>query len=69
MDGFRTCRVIIDLQRIQDNLFNFEGGLLQEQDVKNWLLCVGFNPEPDGQTWRAEEQCLSALDSTEFRRV
>jgi hypothetical protein len=68
MDGFRTCRVVIDLRRIQDNL-QVEGALLRERDVKNWLKCVGFQAEPDGQTWRANEECLRSLNRTEFRRV
>ena len=59
-----TFRVTIDVRRIQENLLAQEGGRLREQDVRRWLLSVGFRPEQGG-TWLAGAQELRVLDPTE----
>jgi hypothetical protein len=59
-----TFRVTIDVRRIQANLLLQEGGLLSEQDVRRWLLSVGFRPEQGG-TWLASELDLRVLDPNE----
>ena len=64
-----TYRVTIDISRIQANVFAAEGGRLSELAVRNWLLSVGFHPEPSGRTWLADAESLHRLDQSEIVRA
>lgn len=64
-----TYRVTIDIPRIQANVFAMEGGRLSDLAVRNWLLSVGFAPEPGGRTWIADAETVRRLDQTEILRA
>jgi hypothetical protein len=63
-----TYRVTIDVRKIQTNVYANEGGRLSELAVRNWLLSVGFHPEPGGRTWLADVESISRLDKSEIVR-
>ena len=63
-----TYRVVIDVRRIQANVYANEGGRLSELAVRNWLRSVGFHPEAGGKTWLGDVESLSRLDKSEILR-
>ena len=64
-DSSAKYRVKLDLRKIRSNVLSDEGGLLTPHQIRQWLLSVGFTPEPRG-TWLADRSCLHRLKKDEI---
>jgi hypothetical protein len=65
-----TYRVTIDVQKIQSNLFNQEGGRISEDGIRAWLRGTGFVlADPDDDTWLTDGENLRILQRSEILRL
>ena len=46
-------RATLDLRKVRPGM--------GEEDVKNWLMTMGFTPTGKGEVWKADERFLSRL--------
>jgi hypothetical protein len=42
---------------------------MDEADVRNWLMRIGFSPTGQADVWKADEQHLSRLPKASIRRT
>ena len=62
-----TYRVTIDVQKIQSNLLDQEGGRLSEDGIRAWLRGTGFIlANPDDDTWLTDGENLRMLQRSEI---
>jgi hypothetical protein len=65
-----TYRVTIDVQKIQSNMLDQEGGRISEDGIRAWLRGTGFvlaNPADD--TWLTDGENLRILQRSEILRL
>ena len=65
-----TYRVTIDVQKIQSNMLNQEGGRISEDGIRAWLRGTGFVlADPVNDTWLTDEENLRILQESEIVQV
>ena len=65
-----TYRVTIDVEKIQSNMLNQEGGRISQDGIRAWLRGTGFVlADPDDDTWLTDEENLRILQESEILRV
>lgn len=65
-----TYRVTIDVQKIQSNMLNQEGGRISEDGIRAWLRGTGFVlADPANDTWLTDEENLRILQESEILQV
>ena len=72
-----TFRVVIDVQKIQSNLWTHEQARLSEAEIRYWLQSVGFRPdaaevpstEGGSDVFLADAETLRRLDQSEVISV
>jgi hypothetical protein len=65
-----TYRVTIDVQKIQSNMLNQEGGRISEDGIRAWLRGTGFVlADPENDTWLTDGENLRLLQRSEILRL
>jgi len=65
-----TYRVTIDIEKIQLNMLNQEGGRISQDGIRAWLRGTGFVlADPVNDTWLTEEENLRLLQESEILQV